>query len=181
MPEAGYGWAKLYAELLCEYATAEDRVECRVARFHNIYGPNGSWTGGREKAPAAICRKVAEAVLSGNRTIDIWGDGTFTRSFCWIEDCVTGIRKIMESDIREPINLGSAEQVTVNQLVDLVEDIAGVKLERTYDTSKPQGVPGRNSDNTMILDRLGWEPSTSLRYGLEQTYAWVLEQVKRNL
>jgi nucleoside-diphosphate-sugar epimerase len=177
--EDGYGWEKLFSERMCRHYMEDHKVEARVARFHNIYGPNGSWTGGREKAPAAICRKVAEAVVGGLRHIDIWGDGTFTRSFCWVGDCVAGIRKIMESDIREPINLGSAEQVTVNGLVDIVESIAGQKhLSRQYDLTKPQGVPGRNSDNTMILDRLGWEPSTPLREGLERTYAWVLEQVR---
>jgi nucleoside-diphosphate-sugar epimerase len=177
-PEKGYGMEKLFTEELCEAYRRERGLECRIARFHNIMGPYGTWEGGKEKAPAAICRKVAEAVVSGKHEIDIWGDGTFTRSFCWVEDCVEGIRRIMDSGIEEPINLGSSEQVTVNQLADIVEDIAGVKCNRNYDLSKPQGVPGRNSDNTMILERLGWEPKTSLRYGLEQTYAWVLEKVQ---
>ena len=148
-----------------------------VARYHNVYGPDGTWRGGREKAPAAICRKVAEAKLSGNHEIEIWGDGEQTRSFMYIDDCVYGTQAIMQSEILEPINLGSSEMVTINGLVDIVEDIAGVTLERRYDLSAPKGVRGRNSDNTMIQQKLGWEPSISLRQGLEQTYAWVEQQV----
>ncbi|MHC4704928.1 MAG: NAD-dependent epimerase/dehydratase family protein [Planctomycetota bacterium] len=181
MPEAGYGWAKLYAELLCEYATAEDRVECRVARFHNSMGPRGSWRGGREKAPAAICRKVAEAKLGlGPPEITIWGDGTRTRSFMYIDDNIDGIRKIMDSDIRQPLNLGTSECVTINQLVDVVEEVAGIKLERHYDLTAPQGVHGRNSDNELIKLLLGWEPSLPLREGIAKTYPWVEDEVRKH-
>ena len=189
MPEDGYGWEKLFSERMCRHYMEDHGLETRVARFHNVYGPHHDWAGGREKAPAAICRKVAEAKLgkllcSGdtpNPKIDIWGDGTRTRSFMWIDDCIEGIRRIMESDIQEPINLGSAEQVTINQLVDLVTDIAGIKVERQYDMSKPQGVHGRNSDNTTIKARLNWEPATPLREGMKQTYEWVEAQVKEQM
>jgi nucleoside-diphosphate-sugar epimerase len=145
----------------------------RVARYHNVYGPHGTWNGGREKAPAAICRKVIEAKNSRNLEINIWGDGKQTRSFMYIDDCVKGTQDIMESDIDEPINLGSSELVTINQLVDIAEEIAGVKLKRTYNLSAPKGVNGRNSDNTLILEKLGWEPSIKLRDGLERTYRWI--------
>ena len=148
----------------------------RVARFHNVYGPHGTWDGGREKAPAAICRKVIEAKFSGKLEIDIWGTGHQTRSFMYIDDCLKGVQLIMESDILEPINLGSSEMVSINQLVDLVEEIAGIKLKRTYDLSAPKGVNGRNSENTLIRRYLGWEPSIPLRVGLEKTYAWIYDQ-----
>ena len=148
----------------------------RVARFHNVYGPHGTWDGGREKAPAAICRKVIQAKLSGKHEIEIWGSGNQTRSFMYIDDCVKGVRSIMDSQILEPINLGSAEMVSVNQLVDMVEDIAGVKLKRNYDLTAPKGVAGRNSDNTLIQQYLGWEPDIPLRAGLEKTYAWIYDQ-----
>ncbi len=177
MPEDGYGWEKLFSERMCRHFREDFGLETRIARFHNVYGPHGTWRGGREKAPAAICRKVSEAARSGDHTIEIWGDGEQTRSFMYIDDCVKGIWDITESDILEPINLGSSELVTINQLVDLVEEIAGVQLQRSHDLSAPQGVRGRNSDNTMILDRLGWEPSTPLREGLDVTYRWVDEQV----
>ena len=177
MPEDGYGWEKLFSERMCRHFREDFGLETRVARFHNVYGPDGTWQGGREKAPAAICRKVSEAVLSGRNQIEIWGDGEQTRSFMFIDDCLKGIQDILHSDIVEPINLGSAELVTINQLVDIVEDIAGVQLERNYNLDAPQGVRGRNSDNTMILERLGWEPSVSLRQGLEATYRWVDAQV----
>src|SRR5206468_3186185 len=151
---------------MCRHFRENFGVQTRVARYHNVYGPNGTWDGGREKAPAAICRKVAEAQLSGRQEIEIWGDGEQTRSFMFIDDCVEGTRRIMASDIDEPINLGSSEMVTINQLVDLVEEIAGVKLARRYVLDAPKGVRGRNSDNTMIRERLGWEPSISLRTGV---------------
>jgi nucleoside-diphosphate-sugar epimerase len=176
-PEDGYGWEKLFSERMCRHFTEDFGLTTRVARYHNVYGPNGTWTGGREKAPAAICRKIAEAKISGNHEIEIWGDGEQTRSFMYIDDCVEGTRKIMHSDIDFPINLGSSEMVTINQLVDVVEDIAGVKLARNYDLGAPKGVRGRNSDNTLILERLGWEPTISLRDGLEQSYRWVYDQV----
>ncbi len=177
MPEGGYGWEKLFSERMCRHFREDFGLTTRVARYHNVYGPWGSFEGGREKAPAAICRKVAQAKLSSEREIEVWGDGEQTRSFMYIDDCVHGTRAIMDSEITEPINLGSSELVTINELIDKVERIAGVELERQYDTTKPQGVRGRNSDNTMILDQLGWEPSTSLDDGLAETYAWIHEQL----
>jgi nucleoside-diphosphate-sugar epimerase len=177
MPEDGYGWEKLFGERMHRHFREDFGIACRVARYHNVYGPKGTWTGGREKAPAAVCRKVAQAKISGDHTIEIWGDGKQTRSFMFIDDCVLGTQKIMHSDILDPINLGSSELVTINQLVDIVEDIAGVKLKRNYKLDAPKGVNGRNSDNTMIQEKLGWEPSTKLRTGLEKLYAWVHEQI----
>lgn len=178
MPEDGYGWEKLFSERMCRHFQEDFGLATRVARYHNVYGPEGTWTGGREKAPAAICRKIAEAKQSGHHEIEIWGDGHQTRSFMYIDDCVFGTRGILGSDILEPINLGSSEMVTINELVTIVEEIAGVTCRRSYDLSAPKGVNGRNSDNTMILARLGWEPSTSLRAGMEKTYAWVYDQVR---
>jgi GDP-D-mannose 3', 5'-epimerase len=176
LPEDGYGWEKLFSERMCRHFREDFSLYTRVARYHNVYGPDGTWNGGREKAPAAICRKVAEAKLSGSNEIEIWGDGEQTRSFMYIDDCIYGSKAIFDSDILEPINLGSSEMVTINQLVGIVEGIAGVKLERQYDLSAPRGVRGRNSDNTMIQERLDWEPSISLREGLEKTYAWIFDQ-----
>jgi len=178
LPEDGYGWEKLFSERMCRHFEEDYGLICRVARYHNVYGPLGTWDGGREKAPAAICRKVIQAKRSGKFEIDIWGDGHQTRSFMYIDDCVQGTQMIMASDIDEPINLGSSEMVTINQLVDIVEDIAGIKLKRKYDLSAPKGVNGRNSDNTMIQDRLGWEPSLRLRDGMECTYRWIEEQIE---
>ena len=177
LPEDGYGWEKLFSERMCRHFEEDYGMTCRVARYHNVYGPLGTWRGGREKAPAAICRKVIEAKNSGNLEINIWGDGNQTRSFMYIDDCVKGSQMIMESAIDEPINLGSDELVTINQLVDLAEEIGGVKLKRTYDLSAPKGVNGRNSDNTLILDRLTWEPSIRLRDGLEKTYRWIEHEI----
>ena len=173
LPEDGYGWEKLFSERMCHHFEEEFGLICRVARYHNVYGPHGTWGGGREKAPAAICRKVIEAKITGAHEINIWGDGQQTRSFMYIDDCVEGTQMVMNSNIAEPINLGSSELVTINQLVDIVEEIAGVRLKRTYDLSAPKGVNGRNSDNSMILDRLGWEPTIRLRDGLEKTYRWI--------
>lgn len=177
MPEDGYGWEKLFSERMCRHFEEDFGLICRVARYHNVYGPHGSWMGGREKAPAAICRKVIEAKRSGIHEINIWGDGQQTRSFMYIDDCVKGTQSIMNSEIDEPINLGSSELVSINRLVDLVEEIAGIPLKRTYDRNAPKGVNGRNSDNSLILDRLGWEPSIRLRDGLERTYRWIERQV----
>lgn len=177
LPEDGYGWEKLFSERMCRHFEEDFGLQCRVARYHNVYGPYGTWTGGREKAPAAICRKVIEAKMSGSRAIEIWGDGKQTRSFMYIDDCTRGTRSILESDIREPINLGSSELVTINQLVDIVEDIAGVKLDRRYNLSAPKGVNGRNSDNTKIRQYLGWEPSVRLRDGMAKTYAWIEQEM----
>ncbi len=177
LPEDGYGWEKLFSERMCRHFEEDFGLQCRVARYHNVYGPYGTWTGGREKAPAAICRKVIEAKMSGSHAIEIWGDGKQTRSFMYIDDCTRGTRAILESDIREPINLGSSELVTINQLVDIVEDIAGVKLDRRYNLSAPKGVNGRNSDNTKIRQYLGWEPSVRLRDGMAKTYAWIEQEM----
>ena len=175
-PEDGYGWEKLFTERMCRHFNEDFGLETRVGRYHNVYGPFGSWTGGREKAPAAICRKVIEAGPGGS--IDIWGDGEQTRSFMYVEDCVTGTTMLMDSDYSEPLNIGSSELVTINKLVDIVEQIAGFKVIRKYDLSKPQGVRGRNSDNTEILSVFDWEPSTSLEDGLTKTYRWIYNQIK---
>jgi len=175
MPEDGYGWEKLFSERMCRHFREDFGLTTRVARFHNVYGPHGTWEGGREKAPAAICRKVIHAKATGDHRIEIWGDGHQTRSFMYIDDCLKGTLAITASDILEPINLGSSELVTINQLVDLVEHIAGVRLERRYNLGAPKGVNGRNSDNTRIRQYLGWEPSTTLRDGLEKTYRWIHE------
>ena len=173
LPEDGYGWEKLFSERMCRHFEEDYGLQTRVARYHNVYGPLGTWTGGREKAPAAICRKVIEAKHSGSNQIEIWGDGKQTRSFMYIDDCTLGTRMIAESDIREPLNLGSDELVTINQLVDIAEEIAGVKLKRNYNLSAPKGVNGRNSDNTLIQEKLNWAPSIKLREGLARTYAWI--------
>ena len=173
MPEDGYGWEKLFSERMCRHFDEDFGLETRVARYHNVYGPYGTYAGGREKAPAAICRKVIEAKLSGKHQIEIWGDGQQTRSFMYVDDCVAGSIMLAESDVREPLNIGSSELVTINDLVSIAEQIADIRLEREYKLDAPQGVRGRNSDNTLILERLGWEPSTSLRDGLEKTYAWI--------
>jgi GDP-D-mannose 3',5'-epimerase len=177
-PEDGYGWEKLFSERMCRHFMEDFGIQTRVARYHNVYGPHGTFDGGREKAPAAICRKVLAAKLGGAKEIEIWGDGLQTRSFQYIDDCLHGTQAIMESDIIEPINLGSAEMVSINQLVDLVEDIAGLKLKRSYKLDAPKGVRGRSSDNTLIKQKLGWEPSITLRAGLEKTYAWIHDQMK---
>jgi nucleoside-diphosphate-sugar epimerase len=161
---------------MCRHFREDFGLYTRVARFHNVYGPWGTWFGGREKAPAAICRKVIEAKLGGTYEIEIWGSGVQTRSFMWADDCIKGVQLIMDSEILEPINLGSTEAVSINQLVDIVEDIAGVKLKRSYNLAAPKGVNGRNSDNTLIKKYLNWEPDTSLRVGLEKTYAWIYDQ-----
>ena len=175
MAERGYGWEKLISEMFCQEYWSERGLETHIARFHNIYGPNGTWEGGREKAPAAMCRKVIEALDTGRHEIDIWGDGTQTRSFCYIDDCVVGIDKITHSEklIATPINLGSSELVSINELVSIVEEIAGIKLERRYQLDAPKGVAGRNSDNTFIESVLGWEPRTPLRTGMAATYKWI--------
>jgi nucleoside-diphosphate-sugar epimerase len=179
MAEDGYGWEKLFSERMCRHFREDFGLPTRVARYHNVYGPNGTWEGGREKAPAAICRKVIQAKHRREPTIEIWGDGSQTRSFMYIDDCTQGTLAIADSEILEPINLGSSELVTVNRLVDMVEEIAGIKLRRTYNLSAPKGVNGRNSDNTMIQRELGWEPSTRLRQGMERTYAWIHDEYMR--
>jgi len=179
MPEDGYGWEKLFSERMCRHFTEDFGLITRVARYHNVYGPLGTYDGGREKAPAAISRKVIEAKLSGKHEIEIWGSGEQTRSFMYIDDCIKGTQDIMRAQtITFPINLGSAEKVTINQLVDLVEDIAGIKLKRNYNLNAPKGVNGRNSENTLIRKMLDWEPSILLRTGMEKTYAWIYDQIK---
>jgi nucleoside-diphosphate-sugar epimerase len=176
-PEDGYGWEKLFSERMCRHFREDFGVVTRMARYHNVYGPFGTWDGGREKAPAAVCRKVIEAKLSGKHTIEIWGDGHQTRSFMYITDCLKGTQAIMHSDITDAINLGSSELVSINQLVDIVEDIAKIKLKRTYNLKAPKGVNGRNSDNTLIQKLLGWEPNVRLRDGMEKTYRWIHDQI----
>ena len=177
MPEDGYGWEKLFSERMARHFREDFGLQTRVARYHNVYGPNGTYDGGREKAPAAICRKVIQAKLSGSGVIEIWGDGEQTRSFMYIDDCVHGTKLLTASDVDEPINIGSDQLVTINQLVDIAEQIAGVRLERRYDLSAPQGVRGRNSDNTRIKALLDWAPSISLEDGLERTYGWIYDQL----
>jgi len=180
MAERGYGWEKLMSEMFCQEYWAERGLKTAIARFHNVYGPNGTWYGGREKAPAAMCRKVIEAKDCGKRELEIWGDGTQTRSFMYIDDCVKGIDMIMHCEklIATPINLGSAELISIENLARMAEEIGAVKLQHKYDLSAPKGVAGRNSDNTMIQSILNWEPNTPLKTGLTQTYRWIESQYK---
>jgi nucleoside-diphosphate-sugar epimerase len=177
LPEDGYGWEKLFSERMCRHFSEDYGLQTRIARYHNVYGPNGTWNGGREKAPAAICRKVAQAKRSGNHEIEIWGDGEQTRSFTFIDDTVFGTQLIMNSDFLDPLNLGSDEMVSINQLVTEVESIAGITLRRKYNLSAPKGVRGRNSDNTLIYNTLNWKPRTQLKEGLEKTYKWIYDQL----
>jgi GDP-D-mannose 3', 5'-epimerase len=181
MPEDGYGWEKLFSERMARHFQEDFGIETRVARYHNVYGPNGTWDGGREKAPAAICRKVATAELTGDKRIEIWGDGEQTRSFTYIDDCLEGTLRLTASDVRDPLNVGSDQLVTINELVDIVEKIANVTLKREHNLDAPQGVRGRNSDNALIAQRLGWAPSVSLEDGLAATYAWVHDEVAASL
>ena len=178
-PEDGYGWEKLFSERMCRNFHEDFGLNVRVFRFHNVYGPFGTWVGGREKAPAALCRKVIEAADTGNHEIEIWGDGEQTRSFMYIDDCVGGMARLMGSGYSEPLNLGRAELVSINGLLEIIEGIAGIRLNRNYDLSKPQGVRGRNSDNTLIQETLGWEPEVNLATGLEKTYHWIRKQYER--
>jgi len=180
LAEDGYGWEKLFSERMCRHFREDFGLTTRVARFHNVYGPHGTFDGGREKAPAAISRKVIEASLTGRKDITIWGDGHQTRSFMYIDDCVKGILAIMYSDIIEPLNLGSSEMVSINQLVDIVEEIAGFKLNRKYDLDAPKGVRGRNSENTLIRKYLNWEPSIPLKKGMKKTYDWIKDQMSQD-
>jgi GDP-D-mannose 3', 5'-epimerase len=181
MPEDGYGWEKLFSERMCRHFEEDFGLETRVGRYHNVYGPHGTFEGGREKAPAAICRKVAEAKLSGRHEIEVWGDGKQTRSFTYIDDGVHGTRLLMDSNVSEPINIGSSELITIDGMVDIVERIAGIEVKRSYDLTAPQGVRGRNSDNTLIRERLGWEPAISLEDGLAKTYRWIHDQVAQRV
>jgi nucleoside-diphosphate-sugar epimerase len=179
MPEDGYGWEKLFSERMCRHFREDFGIKARVARYHNVYGPNGTYDGGREKAPAAISRKVIQAKLSGKHEIEIWGDGKQTRSFMYIDDCVKGTQMLTHSDFVQPINIGSSELVSINQLVDIVEEIAGIRLKRNYNLSAPKGVNGRNSDNTLIKKVFNWEPDTRLRVGMEKTYRWIYDQMAK--
>jgi GDP-D-mannose 3',5'-epimerase len=177
MPEDGYGWEKLFSERMCRHFREDFGLLTRIARYHNVYGPFGTYEGGREKAPAAICRKVIEAQMSGSGVIQIWGDGEQTRSFTYIEDCLEGTLRLTASDADDPLNIGSDQLVTINQLVDIVERIAGIKLHRKYQLDAPKGVRGRNSDNTLISNRLGWAPSIRLEDGMRHTYDWIFKQM----
>ena len=177
MPEDGYGWEKLFSERMCRHFREDYGLIARVARYHNVYGPHGTYDGGREKAPAAVCRKVITAKLTGKHDIEIWGDGHQTRSFMYITDCLKGTQDLLWSDVIEPINIGSSELVSINQLVDIVEQIAGIKLKRSYNLKAPKGVNGRNSDNTLIQKLMGWEPNTRLKDGMEKTYRWIYDQM----
>jgi nucleoside-diphosphate-sugar epimerase len=177
-PQDAYGWEKLIAERLCTHYREEYGVETRIVRFHNIFGPLGTWDGGREKAPAALCRKVAVAKLTGSNEIEIWGDGKQTRSFCYVDDCVLGIYKLMRSEYSEPLNLGQDRMVSIDELADLVADVAGVVVRKKH-VPGPQGVRGRNSDNTRLRQVLGWEPAISLEAGLARTYSWIENEVRR--
>jgi nucleoside-diphosphate-sugar epimerase len=177
MPEDGYGWEKLFSERMCRHFTEDYGLATRVARYHNVYGPDGTFEGGREKAPAALCRKIAEAKLSGKHEIEIWGDGEQTRSFMYIDDCLEGTLRLTLSDITEPLNIGSSELVSINQMASIIEKIAGISVKRVYDLDAPKGVRGRNSDNTLIQEKMGWQPSIRLADGLERTYAWIYDQI----
>jgi nucleoside-diphosphate-sugar epimerase len=179
LPEDGYGWEKLFTERMCRHFREDYGLATRVARFHNVYGPHGTWDGGREKAPAAICRKVIQAKRSGKLEIEIWGDGEQTRSFTYIDDCLEGTQRMMHSDVTEALNVGSDQMVSINELVDIVEKIAGIELRRRYDQSAPKGVRGRNSNNTRIEQLLGWAPRIRLEDGMERTYAWIHDEIGR--
>lgn len=179
-PQDAYGWEKLVSERLCHHYREDYGIETRTVRFHNIFGEKGTWEGGREKAPAAMCRKIAMAKLTGDNVIEIWGDGEQTRSFCYISDCVEGLYRLMRSDFHEPLNLGQDRMVTINELADMVAEIGGVEIEKKH-IDGPQGVRGRNSDNTLLRETLKWEPAISLEEGLATTYAWIEEQVRESL
>jgi len=179
-PQDAYGWEKLITERLCAHYREDYGLETRIVRFHNIFGPYGTWEGGREKAPAAMCRKVAVAKMTGNHDIDIWGDGEQTRSFCYIDDCVEGIYRLMQSDFHDPLNLGQDRLISINELADMVTRIAGIEIVKKH-VPGPQGVRGRNSDNSLLRKVLGWEPQTSLEEGLARTYSWIEDQVRAKL
>jgi len=180
MPEDGYGWEKLFSERMCRHFYEDYGIETRVARYHNVYGPSGTWDGGREKAPAALSRKVATAKLTGQSEIEIWGDGEQTRSFTYISDCIEGTLRLMESDVREPLNIGSDQMVSINEMADILGVIADVKLDKKFNLDAPKGVRGRNSDNTKIREVLGWAPNVSLENGLKNTYEWIQEQISKS-
>ena len=177
-PEDGYGWEKLFSERMCRHFYEDFKLETRVVRYHNVYGPFGTYDGGREKAPAAICRKIALAKIKKMDEIEVWGDGKQTRSFMYIDDCIIGTKRIFNSQSNEVYNLGSEEQVSINQLIDIIEEIADYKVERKYLLDKPKGVRGRSSDNTKILSEFDWAPNIKLKDGLEKTYRWIFDQIK---
>ena len=177
MPEDGYGWEKLFSERMCRHFAEDFGIETRVARYHNVYGPLGTYYGGREKAPAALCRKIAQAVLTGDRQIEIWGDGEQTRSFTYIDDCVEGTLRVTAGSSHDPVNVGSTEMVSINEMTSIIEGIAGIKVERRYKADAPLGVRGRNSDNTKIRETYGWEPTVRLTQGLELTYKWIFDEI----
>jgi GDP-D-mannose 3', 5'-epimerase len=181
MPEDGYGWEKLFMERMCRHFYEDFGLETRVARYHNVYGPHGTWAGGREKAPAAICRKVARAVYLGESDVEVWGDGRQTRSFTFVDDCIQGTRRLMGSDFRDPLNIGSSQLTTINDLVHLVAALAGVRVRTRYDLTAPQGVRGRNSDNSKVRAALGWEPETDLKTGMQATYDWIAQEVQETM
>lgn len=178
-PEDGYGWEKIFSEIITKYFEKDYNINPRICRYHNVYGPYGTYKGGREKAPAAICRKIIEAKLSGNHEIEIWGDGKQTRSFCYIDDCLTGMSKLWDVNYTQPVNIGSDRMITVNKLVDIIENIANLKVKRKYNLTAPQGVRGRNSDNTLIKKLLNWAPNIELETGLEKTYAWIWDEMNK--
>ncbi len=177
MPEDGYGWEKLFDERMCRHFWEDFGLETHVARYHNVYGPFGTWTGGREKAPAALSRKIAVAKLSGRHEIEVWGDGNQVRTFTYVDDCIDGTLRIMGDGVHEPLNIGSDESVTVNELIDMIEGFAGIKVKRNYVVDAPLGVRGRSSDNSLILEKLDWQPSIPLEVGLERTFRWIYDQV----
>ena len=176
-PEDGYGWEKLFSERMCRHFTEDFGIQTRVARYHNVYGPMGTYGGGREKAPAALCRKIIEAKMNNLKSIEVWGDGEQTRSFMFIDDCIEGTEKIFHSNIQDPINLGSEEQVSINQMIDIIEEIAETKLERKYLLDRPKGVKGRSSDNEKIIKELKWSPKIKLRVGIKKTYDWIYKSI----
>ena len=176
-PEDGYGWEKLFSERMCRHFTEDFGLATRVVRYHNVYGPLGTYDGGREKAPAALCRKIALSKINNQKEIEVWGDGNQTRSFMYISDCLDGTQKIFNSELSEPYNVGSDEQVSINQMIDIIEEIADFKVERKYLLDKPKGVRGRSSDNEKIIKDLKWSPSTDLKSGLVKTYAWIYDQI----
>lgn len=177
MPEDGYGWEKLFSERMCRHFNEDFGIETRVVRYHNVYGPLGTFDGGREKAPAALCRKIALAKINNNKTIDVWGDGEQTRSFLYIDDCVIGTNKVFNDNFNKPLNVGSEEQVSINQMINIIEEIANYKVDKNYQLDKPKGVRGRSSDNSLVKEKIGWQPTYSLKQGLEKTYEWIYNEL----
>ena len=177
MPEDGYGWEKLFSERMCRHFYEDFGLDVRIARYHNIYGPEGTYDGGREKAPAALCRKIINAKLKKEKNIEVWGDGEQTRSFLYIDDCIEATMSVFNSNFTDVFNIGSEEQVSINQMIDKIEEIAGLKIERIYDISKPKGVRGRSSDNSLINSKINWSPKFSLKDGLEKTYSWIYNSI----